>query len=254
LQLGTFPFISPGPTVAPTLPAPSEAHFASGSRHFSMPTIKDERTMIRTSVIFAGLLLAPALATASECRDWRTIALPSDRPGVQVDLDTVAGMLPAQPENTDSDFLYEQIQALDEARYLLERAHHPLPLGDITGAWRVASIQLDTKGGFAYPHFAGHIEHTACGYNFIKTQGSQRRSGMLLPMQGNGRTLAFLGVRTYNGNTAKPYGPDNMAVWQLPEDGIPANSVGRLIRISPDTLLMILDADEQAFELYRLDR
>lgn len=210
--------------------------------------------MIRTSILFAGLLLAPAFAAAGECRDWKAIAMSSDQPAVQVAVDTVARMLPAQPADTDPEFLQEQLEALDEARNLLQRARDPLPLGDVTGAWRVASIQLGTQGGIGYPPFAGHIERTACGYHFIKTEGSQRRSGMLLPMQDNDRALAFLGVQTYNANTTKPYGPDNMMVWQQPQDGIPGNSVGRLLRIAPDSLLMILDADERGFELYRLDR
>jgi hypothetical protein len=34
----------------------------------------------------------------------------------------------------------------------------------------------------------------------------------------------------------------------------PTNSAGRLLRIAPDTLLMIMDAGDDGFELYRLER
>lgn len=210
--------------------------------------------MMRASLFYAALLFAPAFSRASECRNWQTVALPSDRPNVQVAIDTLVELLPAQPADKDPEFVADQSHALTEARDLLERARHSLPLGDISGAWRVESIQLERTGGFSYPYFAGHIERTACGYRFTKTQGSQRRSGVLLPMQEDDHALAFLGVSTVNENPARPYGPDNRPMGQPSGPEGPVNSAGRLLRISPDTLLMILNADVKGFELYRLDR
>jgi hypothetical protein len=127
----------------------------------------------------SALLFVPILAGASECRNWQAVVLPSDRPSVQVAIDTLVGMLPAQPVDTHPEFVADQTQALNEARNLLESARHALPLGDITGAWRVASIQVGRTGGFSYSYFVGRIERTACGYRFTKTQGSQRsRAGL----------------------------------------------------------------------------
>ncbi|MGN6328953.1 MAG: hypothetical protein ACTHL5_08445 [Rhodanobacter sp.] len=34
----------------------------------------------------------------------------------------------------------------------------------------------------------------------------------------------------------------------------PTHSAGRLLRIAPDIVLMIMDADDDGFELYRLER
>jgi hypothetical protein len=209
---------------------------------------------LRNSIFCLMMLAAPAVASAQECRNWKAVALPSDRPSVQVDVSVLAGLLPAQPANPDSEYADDEIRALKEARDLLDRAGHPLPLGDIRGAWRVASYQMGRTGGYSYPYFAGHIDRTTCGYRFIKTRGSQRRSGVLLPMQENGRALAFLGVATVNGNTSKPYGPTNRPMGQPMGLEGPSNSAGRLLRIGPDTLLMIMDAGDGGFELYRLER
>lgn len=205
-------------------------------------------------LFYALLFAAPAYAQADGCRDWQSIVLPADHVSVEVSVDTLAAMLPAQPTDTNPDFLAEQTQALDEARDLLRSARHPLPLGNITGAWRIASIQVGRTGGFSYPSFAGRIERKACGYRFIKTQGSQRRSGVLLPMQKDAYALAFLGSSTVNENPGKPYGPGNRLLGQPAGPDGPVNSAGRLLRIAPNTLLMILDASDNGAELYRLER
>jgi hypothetical protein len=208
----------------------------------------------RTSILCLVMLAGPAVAGAHGCRNWKTIALPSDSPAVQVDVNALADWLPAHPANPDSTYADDEMRALEEARDMLQRAGHPLPLGDIRGVWRVASYQMGRTGGYSYPYFAGHIDRTPCGYRFIKTQGSQRRSGALLPMQENGRALAFLGVATVNGNTSKPYGPANRPMGLPMDPEGPTNSAGRLLRIGPDTLLMIMDAGNDGFELYRLER
>jgi len=209
---------------------------------------------LRNSMLCLMMLAAPAVASAQECRNWKAVALASDRPSVQVDVNALAGLLPAQPADPDSEYANDEIRALEEAHDMLQRAGHPLPLGDIRGVWRVASYQMGRTGGYSYPYFAGHIDRTPCGYRFIKTQGSQRRSGALLPMQENGRALAFLGVATVNGNTSKPYGPANRPMGLPMDPEGPTNSAGRLLRIGPDTLLMIMDASDDGFELYRLER
>lgn len=209
---------------------------------------------IRTSLFYAVLFMAPAFAGATECRDWQAIVLPPDRTSVQVSVDALLAMLPAHPADTDAEFVADQTKALSEARELLARARHSMPLGNITGAWRIASIQVGRTGGFSYPFFAGRIDRTTCGYRFIKTQGSQRRGGVLLPMSQDERVLAFLGSSTVNDNPGKPYGPGNQPMEKQSGPDAPVNSAGRLLRISPDTLLMILDADDKGVELYRLER
>jgi hypothetical protein len=209
---------------------------------------------IRTSLFYAALFMAPAFAGASECRDWQAIVLPPDRTSVQIDVDAVLNMVPAHPADTDPQFVADETKALNEARELLNSARRAMPLGNLTGAWRVASIQVGRTGGFSYPYFAGRIDRTTCGYRFSKTQGSQRRSGVLLPMPQDNRALAFLGSSTVNEKPGKPYGPGNQSLGQPSGPDGPVNSAGRLLRISPDTLLMILDADDKGVELYRLDR
>jgi hypothetical protein len=209
---------------------------------------------LRISILCLVMLAGPTVASSQECRDWKAIALPSDHPSVQVDVNALGDLLPSQPVNADPEYLGDEIRTLEEAHDLLDRARHPLPLGDITGVWRMASYQMGRTGGYSYPYFAGHIDRTPCGYRFIKTRGSQRRGGVLLPMQENGRALAFLGVATVNGNSSAPYGPANRPMGLPMDPDGPTNSAGRLLRIAPDTLLMIMDAGDDGFELYRLER
>lgn len=209
---------------------------------------------LSTSILCFVMLAGSAVASVHECLNWKAIALPLDRPSVHVDINALADLLPAHPVNADPEYLDDEIRTLDEAHDLLNRARHPLPLGDIRGAWRVASYQMGRTGGYSYPYFAGHIDRAACGYRFIKTRGSQRRSGVLLPMQESERALAFLGVATVNGNTSQPYGPTNRSLGHPVGPDGPTNSAGRLLRIAPNTLLMIMDADNDGFELYRLER
>ena len=209
---------------------------------------------LRTSIFCLVMLASPVVASARECRHWTAIALPSGRPSVEVDVNALADLLPLRPASPDPEYLEDEVRTLKEAHGLLHRARHPLPLGDITGAWRVASYQMGRTGGYSYPYFAGHIDRTRCGYRFIKTRGSQRRSGVLLPMQENGRALAFLGVATVNGNSSAPYGPANRPMGQPMDPDGPTNSAGRLLRLAPDALLMIMDAGDDGFELYRLER
>lgn len=202
-----------------------------------------------------ALLLMPTVAAAGDCQDWQATVLPTDRPSMAVTVGSLLDRLPEQPFSSSPEFVADQTRALDKARDLLVQAEHPLPLGDITGAWRVASIQVSSSGFYDYPYFAARIERAGCGYRFAKSTGSQRRTGRLLPMK-NDRALAFLGTFTVNDDPTASYGPDNRSLGLPAGPDGPTNSVGRLMRLGPDTLLMILDAhvDDNAFELYRLQR
>ena len=208
----------------------------------------------RSSMLGAAWLLWPAMASAAACESWQSIVLPADRPALTTPVQQILDQLPARPLSASPEYLADETAALDEARFLLQRALHPLPLGDVQGAWRVRSIQAGRTGAYAYPYFAGRIDRTACGFSFSKTRGSQRRSGALLPMAQDDRALAFLGVFTVNDDPTRPYGPDNRPLGEPAGRDGPVNSVGRLLRIGPHTLLMLLDVDGKSFELHRLER
>ena len=210
---------------------------------------------IRTAALAAACFLIPVIGRADACRSWQNTLLPDDRPSMAITVDTLLDRLPKEPFAVAPDDLAEETRTLDEARDLLVQARHPLPLGDIKGAWHVASLQFSSNGAFGYPYFAGRIERDTCGFHFAKTTGSQRRTGELLPMADE-RTLAFLGTSTVNNGATAAYDAANRQLG-LPgaSEGL-TNSVGRLVRLGPDTLLMILDAQvyDNAFELYRLQR
>lgn len=200
----------------------------------------------------------PAPPAAADACDWRAVVLAGDRSAVQVDADQAIARIPSSataPDYLGEDLKESSLKGIVLAHSLLRRARAPLPLGDVTGAWQVRSIQAGGDAVYDYPFFRASIVRDGCGFGFRKTTGSQRRSGRLLPMD-DARTLAFLGTGTVNDNRTGSYGPDNpprgTAMGSMGE--APVNSAGRLLRIGQNELLMILDMDERGFELYHLKR
>lgn len=206
-----------------------------------------------------GAHTAPASrpSPADPC-DWRTQVLPADRSAVEVDAEAALARIPssaAAPDYLGDDLKEASLGGIVLAHALLARARDPLPLGDVTGPWRVRSIQASGHAVYDYPFFRASIARDGCGFDFRKTTGSQRRSGRLLPMD-DGRSLAFLGTATVNDNPTGPYRPGNpprgTAMGSMGD--APVNSAGRLLRIGADELLVILDTDDRGFELYHLRR
>ena len=208
------------------------------------------------SAVLAGAA-APSSPAGDPC-DWRAQVLPGDRAAVDVDAGAALARIPSSataPDYLGDDLKEASLGGIVLAHALLARARDPLPLGDVTGAWRVRSIQASADTVWDYPFFRAEIRRDGCGFAFRKTTGSQRRSGRLLPMA-DGRSLAFLGTATVNDNPTAPYGPANpprgTAMGSVGD--APVNSAGRLLRIGADELLVILDMDAAGFELYHLKR
>jgi dihydroorotate dehydrogenase len=112
-----------------------------------------------------------------------------------------------------------------------------------------------THGGYCGPavkpiamNMVAEIARDPCGYRLRKTSGSQRRSGTLSALAKDSRAFAFLGASTVNDAPPGHYAPGNVA------DGSEGNSVGRLVALGPDELLLILDGNAKGFELYQLIR
>lgn len=188
-------------------------------------------------------VLEPALPPEAEPdtpRGWHAVVLPAHRAMVD------DAMARATAAATGDD------EGSHHARVLLERAREPLQPGDIGGAWRVRSIQVTGGQGFVYPYFDATIDADGTGdasYRFAKTSGSQRRSGRLYPMDGAG--FVFLGARTVNDESPRRYSGVATPGTTVPGEH---DSAGRLLRIGPRELLMVLDAEGDRFELYHLRR
>lgn len=183
---------------------------------------------------------APAPVDETEPRGWHAVALEVHRGMVDDAITRAAGAATG-----DDD-------ASRQARSLLGRARTPLQPGDIGGTWRVRSIQVTDGQGYDYPWFGARIDADGTGdaaYRFAKTSGSQRRSGRLYPMDGAG--FVFLGARTVNDEVPRRYSRVADPATRVPGEH---DSAGRLVRIGPDELLMVLDADGDRFELYHLRR
>ncbi len=193
-----------------------------------------------------GTAPAPAVSSPEEPAatpapmGWRAVVLPAH----ELMVDEALTLATAAARGGDEASL--------DARALLERAREPLQLGEIDGDWRVRSIQVDRQQGYAYPWFDAHIAHDGTGngsHRFAKTSGSQRRSGRLYPMDGPG--LVFLGARTVNDESPRTYTRIATPAAEAPGEH---DSAGLLLRIGPNELLMVLDADGERFELYHLRR
>jgi hypothetical protein len=187
-------------------------------------------------------LLAPlSLAAAPRC-DWNSIANDADRAAVTVSADNLQQAIAPQYDEAD----FQESAAL--ARTLLQRAQSPQVPGKLEGHWKVRSIQVDQRFAYAYPYFKAEISRDACGYHFSKTSGSQRRSGTLYPLAKDSREFAFLGASTVNDDPEGQYIPGKVS------DGTRGSSVGRLVALGPNELLLILDGNAKGFELYQLIR
>jgi hypothetical protein len=200
----------------------------------------------------------PPPQSATDPCDWNAVVLSGDRAAVQVDADAAISRIPSSaiaPDYLGDDLKESSLKGIVLAHALLRRARAPLPVGDVSGAWQVRSIQASGDSVYDYPFFRSTIARSACGFDFRKATGSQRRTGRLLPMD-DAPALAFLGTGTVNDNRTGDYGPGNpprgTAMGSMGD--APVNSAGRLLRIGQNELLMILDMDERGFELYHLKR
>ncbi|MEN4904804.1 DUF4893 domain-containing protein [Luteimonas sp. TWI1437] len=180
---------------------------------------------------------AQADAHGSTPDDWRSQAWPADRDAILAD--------PMFDQALD-----DHDPVLADARQALALAGSGRPLGTITGAWKVRSLQFDGRGGaYGYPWFDATIARRDGMLTFAKTTGSQRRQGRLLPIDRS--TLAFLGSQSVNDDPSPGYSRQ----WPTPPAArVEGDSVGRLVRTGDDELLMVLDVDGPRFELYQLRR
>ncbi|MET0548876.1 MAG: DUF4893 domain-containing protein [Xanthomonas sp.] len=201
--------------------------------------------MTRPSLLPFGALCAlllPLSAAAAQGCDWNSLAADADRAAVTVSAERLQQTI--APHYDDA----EQEAGAALARTLLQRAQTPQPPGKLEGRWKVRSIQVDPHFAYAYPYFKAEIRHDACGYHLSKTSGSQRRSGTLYPLAAGSHELAFLGASTVNDEPEAAYAPGHVS------DGTHGNSVGRLVALGPNELLLILDGKDNGFELYQLIR
>ncbi|WP_295949151.1 DUF4893 domain-containing protein [uncultured Xanthomonas sp.] len=199
------------------------------------------RLSVSRFTALCALLLPLSAAAAPRC-DWNSLAADADRAAVTVSAERLRQVIAAHYDDA------EQEKGAALARTLLQRAQTPQQPGTLEGRWKVRSIQVDPHFAYAYPYFKAEIRRDPCGYHLSKTSGSQRRSGTLYPLSAGSHELAFLGASTVNDEPEAAYAPGHAA------DGTHGNSVGRLVALGPDELLLILDGKDNGFELYQLIR
>ncbi|KMM75728.1 hypothetical protein ACP93_09680 [Xanthomonas sp. NCPPB 1128] len=201
--------------------------------------------MLRPSLLPFGALCAlllPLSAAAAPRCDWNSLADDADRATVTVSVERLQQVIAAHYDDA------EQEAGAALARSLLKRAQTPQQPGKLEGRWKLRSIQVDPHFAYAYPYFKAEIRRDPCGYHLSKTSGSQRRSGTLYPLAAGSHELAFLGASTVNSEPEAAYAPGHVS------DGTHGNSVGRLVALGPNELLLILDGKDNGVELYQLIR
>lgn len=207
---------------------------------------------MRTSLtaLVLGLSILVPLAQA-ECRSsWEDVIHKRDASAITIAATNLQHLI------DHLNHLQEDSQGVMLAQHLLERARDTkLALGDIKGRWKVRSIQGSQFGEatytiFAYPAFNARIKAVdECELFFEKTSGSQRRTGRLFHQQGH-EAMVFLGGASIGDEPTNSYDSEERRA---------TNVVGRLVRISANELLMIMDTHdyphgEGHFELYYLFR
>jgi hypothetical protein len=206
--------------------------------------------MHRTALLL--LALASASGHAADRCDWRSQLLVEDQAAPALTPKTALGLIADRYDDAD------QQAGAAQARNLLQRAvDAPQPVGDIAGRWKIRSIQVSTgqmQFAYAYPSFAATIKADGCGFRFSKDTGSQRHGGVLYRVAGHADELAFLGTAVVNDQTLRDYGPDNLSSAARGDGEHASNSTGKLWRIAPDTVLLLVDTDGGGFNLYQLTR
>lgn len=132
---------------------------------------------------------------------------------------------------------------------LLGEDHQPLTPAQLTGEWRVRSIQGGRYGIYSYPWFKARVVERDHRLFFEKTSGSQRRSGWLLPPPGGKDAWYFVGAATVNEDPQVAYSRGAGA--DGPRD---SDSVGLVWGISDNRVIMLLDAHGDGYEIYHLKR
>jgi hypothetical protein len=137
-------------------------------------------------------------------------------------------------------------------------AQPPESLGDgsqLLGDWRVRSIQARTGHAvYDYPWFQARIRRDPRGaLGFIKSTGSQRRSGLLLRDREQPGRLVFAGTTSVNDQPTRDYSTVRGNTGN-PRDESSDDSVGEFILLSEGHAVLILDVDEFRLEIYELRR
>ncbi len=131
---------------------------------------------------------------------------------------------------------------------LLAEPHRPLTAAELTGDWKVRSLQGGRYGIFPYPWFKARFEQRDGRVFFEKLTGSQRRSGFLLPPADGKGDWFFVGGASVNEDPQVPY---SKAAGGSARD---SDTVGLVWGIAEGRVLMLLDVSNDGYEVYQLKR
>jgi Domain of unknown function (DUF4893) len=198
--------------------------------------------MNRYTRVCTALLLG-AVGTAAQAADPR---LQQVWPEHQARLGDVSALV-AQV-NGAKDIPASDADAKAVAEELLAEPQLPLDAAALKGDWKVRSIQGGRYGIYAYPWFKARVTEREGKLFFEKLTGSQRRSGWLLPPQGQGSWI-LLGGATVNEDPQVAYSREAGAQMAQSSD-----TVGQVWGIAEGRVLMLLDASADGYEIYQLKR
>jgi hypothetical protein len=196
---------------------------------------------------FTLALLASALslvwAEEPKERGWRELIHPHHRSSIDQALAHIDKVHAGLTKDAAGYSERDKVMTLVSSRSV------PISENDLLGTWQVRSIQGGSLGIFPYPFFKGRFFLRNGELRFEKKTGSQFRFGRLFA--DGGPRLIFLGVQYVSGES--PTGYSALVPDASGEDGR-WDSVGVLVKKADGRLVMILDAKEDAYEIYEMVR
>ena len=191
--------------------------------------------------VVLGLALCSGSAAIAADSGWRALIHPEHLSRVE---DPRARALAVLDHIGAQEYGYDEVKMVRE---LLAAETMVRPAERLLADWRCRSIQVNRLGIFSYPNFRCRIKRIEGEWDFRKLSGSQKRSGSLYQDQ-PGRWV-FLGGQYVNDDPPRAYsGIDD----QAQSDAY--DTVGELETLADGRLRMLLDSDEDSFELYVLER
>ncbi len=181
---------------------------------------------------------------------WQDYAHPEEKDSIEnwrLHLEQALAEVPAEG-NDKHDKVAVQL-----AREVLAAKLSALPEAtEITGAWKIRSMQGGPLGTFAYPWFKGGIVVTDRPQElaFGKDTGSQRRGGKLLPALSR-HHLVFLGGKKTD-YTGKNIYSTLDGSFDSPREA--SDSGGVFFFLEPGRAVMVMDVTPDSWEIYEMER
>lgn len=200
---------------------------------------------MRLRALYFALFVTTALAQPA-ATGWRAIIHPGDLENLNTALEKVKSM------HTRLDAKAYGRADVPKVETLVESTSLPFADSELLGAWKCRSIQGSSLGIFSYPPFPARISSDKGRLRFEKTGGSQLRRGFLYPDGSNQRRI-FLGKQYVRGE--KPVTEEYSGHYKDADgESSVGDTFGVLVKKAGGKFVLILDANDERYEIYEMTR